>query len=66
MMLLTVTDTCRELAISRAQLYRLIGRGEIDATHIGRLIRIPRASLETYVARLIEGERERSGGAELA
>lgn len=55
-LLLTVSDACRELAISRAHLYRLIERGEIEAAHIGRLIRIPRRSLEAYVERLTRHE----------
>lgn len=61
-LLLTVPEACRMVAVSRAHLYRLIGRGEIDAAHIGRLIRIPRTSLDAYVARVVEAERDRPGG----
>jgi excisionase family DNA binding protein len=52
-MLLTVPEACAELRISRAQLYILTNKQHvIEMIHIGKLARIPRASLETYVQQL--------------
>lgn len=57
-LLLTVPEACQTVAVSRAHLYRLIERREIEAVHLGRLIRIPRSSIEAYVDRVIEAERQ--------
>jgi excisionase family DNA binding protein len=52
-LLLTVPEACGELRISRAQLYILVNKQHaIEMVHIGKLARIPRASLEDYVASL--------------
>jgi excisionase family DNA binding protein len=52
-LLLTVAEACAELRISRAQLYILTNKQRaIEMVHIGKLARIPRVSLETYVQTL--------------
>jgi len=57
-MLLTVPEACAELRISRAQLYILTNKQHvIDMIHIGKLSRIPRASLEAYVEQLRQKQR---------
>ena len=43
------------LGISRAQLYLLLASGDIASVRIGRLRRIPRTSLDAYVASLEAG-----------
>jgi excisionase family DNA binding protein len=49
-LLLTVHEACAELRVSRAQLYILTNKQRvIEMVHIGKLARIPRASLEAYV-----------------
>jgi excisionase family DNA binding protein len=54
-LLLTVPEACAELRISRAQLYILTNKQHvIEMIHIGKLARIPRASLEAYVQQLRE------------
>ncbi|MCR4339628.1 MAG: helix-turn-helix domain-containing protein [Gemmatimonadaceae bacterium] len=54
--LLRITEACTALGCSRAMLYRLISDGQIQVVHIGSAVRIPVASLDAYVARLVEAE----------
>ena len=55
--LLTVEDAADRLSISRAQMWRLIGRGEISSLHVGRLRRIEPMALAEYVAKMrVAGE----------
>lgn len=52
-LLLTVPEACAELRVSRAQLYVMANKQHvIEMVHIGKLCRIPRASVESYVERL--------------
>jgi excisionase family DNA binding protein len=52
-LLMTVQEASMSLRISRAQLYILANKQHvIELVHIGRLARVPRASLEAYVASL--------------
>jgi len=51
-LLLTIQEACRELGgVSRAQLYRYIHAGEIEAVHLGRLLKIKSESVEAFVER---------------
>jgi hypothetical protein len=50
--LYTPRETERVLSISHAQLYRLIGRGALDARKIGRSTYITAASIEGFLAGL--------------
>jgi excisionase family DNA binding protein len=45
----TVTETASALGIGRTVAYDLIRRGEIPHVRIGRSIRIPRASLDSWL-----------------
>jgi excisionase family DNA binding protein len=52
-LLLTIPEACAELRISRAHLYILANKQHaIELVHIGKLARVPRASLEDYVQSL--------------
>jgi len=50
-LLLTVTETARLLRISRNLAYELVARGELPSVRLGRVIRIPRFGLESWLAR---------------
>lgn len=55
-LLLRPTEAAEALSISRAMVYRLIASGEIGSVRIGTAIRVPRAALEDYIARLQEAD----------
>lgn len=46
-------EAADEVGVSRARMYELIAAGEIASVKIGRSRRIPRASLEGYLERLL-------------
>jgi excisionase family DNA binding protein len=52
-LLLRVEDAARRLHVSRAQLYRLLGSGQIASVKIGASRRVPVRCLHEYVDRLI-------------
>jgi excisionase family DNA binding protein len=56
-LLLTVPETAKLLRISRNLAYELVARGQIPAIRLGRVIRVPRSTLEHW---LTEGLREGS------
>ena len=49
--LFTVTTLCEHLAISRATLYRLIRRGELEPLRIGSLTRFTENEVNRYITR---------------
>lgn len=49
MELLTVSEAARCLRISRNLTYELIARHELPCVRLGRVIRIPRGALETWI-----------------
>jgi predicted DNA-binding transcriptional regulator AlpA len=52
-LLLTVPQACAALQVSRAQLYVMANKQHvIEMVHIGKLCRVPRASIENYVDNL--------------
>ena len=51
-MLLTVEEAAERLSISRAQMWRLISRGDIASLHVGRLRRIEPEALTHYISRM--------------
>lgn len=53
-LLLKVTEAADALAIGRSTVYELIAGGHLETVHIGRAVRVTRASVEAFV------ERERS------
>ena len=48
--LLSVEEAAERLSISRAQMWRLISRGDVSSLHIGRLRRIEPEALSDYIA----------------
>ncbi len=59
--LVSMRDLQRRLRLSRPSIYRLIEKGEIEALHIGRSLRITNASVEAFLARRLSAEQ--AGGA---
>ena len=53
--LMTVPEAAKLLRISRNLAYELVARGEIPAIRLGRVIRVPRGTLEQWLA---DGVRE--------
>ena len=49
--LLTVGEAAQALRIGRNTCYELIRQGQIPAIRIGRLIRVPRFGLESWLSR---------------
>jgi excisionase family DNA binding protein len=60
--LVDIPRVCHEIGVSRAQCYRLIATGELEACHVGRLIRVTGRSVERFVERQVQAERGHSGG----
>jgi len=48
-LLLTITEACQVLAISRSKLYGLLNSGHLPSVHIGRSRRIRISDLEVFV-----------------
>ena len=48
-LLLTITEACQVLAISRSKLYGLLNAGHLPSVHIGRSRRIRMTDLEDFV-----------------
>jgi excisionase family DNA binding protein len=55
--LLTPTEAAKVLGMSRTNLYRLLGSGEVESLKIGGLRRIPVAALDEYVEALRAAHR---------
>ncbi|HXJ49004.1 MAG TPA: helix-turn-helix domain-containing protein [Candidatus Acidoferrum sp.] len=49
-LVLTVDEARRVLRIGRRQLYQAISRRDVHTVKVGRTIRIPRSSLEAWLA----------------
>ena len=49
-MLLSVEEAAERLSISRAQMWRLISRGEVSSLHVGRLRRVEPEALAVYIS----------------
>ena len=50
-LLLTVPEVAKVLRIGRNLAYELVARGEIPSVRLGRVIRVPRSSLERWLER---------------
>ena len=48
-LLLTITEACQVLAISRSKFYDLLNSGHLPSVHIGRSRRIRMTDLEEFV-----------------
>jgi excisionase family DNA binding protein len=57
--LLTVSETCASLRISRWTFYRLIQSGQLETVKIGTSRRVPPAALDALVKRLRNSENLR-------
>lgn len=54
--LLTISEASQFLGIGRSFMYsKLLATGEIPTVRLGRAVRVPRSSLEDYIARLTAG-----------
>lgn len=51
--LLTIPAAMYRLSISRSSLYELMGLGEIVSIKVGRSRRVPRESIDAFVARRV-------------
>ncbi len=51
--LLTIPAAMHRLSISRSSLYELMALGEIVSIKVGRSRRVPRASIDDFVARRV-------------
>ena len=50
-LLLSVNEAARLLGIGRTLMYELLGSGEIDSVHVGRLRKVPAQALTAFVER---------------
>ena len=50
-LLLTVAEAAHRLGIGRTLMYELLGCGEVDSVHVGRLHKVPADALTVYVDR---------------
>jgi excisionase family DNA binding protein len=60
--LFTVTTLCEHLAISRATLYRLINKGEIEPIRIGSLTRFTEKEVNRFLSRQQQQARAQEVG----
>lgn len=55
-LLLTIPETCELLGIKKTLCWSLIQQGVIPSIRLGRLVRVPRAQLEAWIATQAAGE----------
>jgi excisionase family DNA binding protein len=55
-LLLTVPEMCELCHIKKTLGWKLVQTGEIPSIKLGRLVRVPRAELEAWIARQAAGE----------
>jgi excisionase family DNA binding protein len=48
-LLLSVVEAARRLGIGRTLMYELLGSGQIESMHIGRLHKVPAEALTAFV-----------------
>lgn len=56
--LLDVEGVAAELKCGRTFVFKLIGSGELEAIELGRLTRVPRASIRVFVERKLNEVRQ--------
>jgi excisionase family DNA binding protein len=61
-LLLTITETAQALRLSRAQVYNLVNRGELQTIKIGSSRRVPLSALEEYIQRLLHEQHHHNDG----
>ncbi|MHB8488535.1 MAG: helix-turn-helix domain-containing protein [Candidatus Dormibacteria bacterium] len=57
-LLLTITDVAERLGCGRTFVYELISSGELETVKLGRLRRVPVASLDALIERLRASARD--------
>jgi len=50
-LLLTVVEAAHRLGIGRTLMYELLGTGQIESVHVGRLHKVPAGALARFVER---------------
>ena len=50
-LLLSIVEAADRLGIGRTLMYELLGSGEIESLHVGRLHKVPPGALEAFIAR---------------
>ena len=60
-LLLTIPQAARRLAIGRSTLYTLIGAGELEVVHIRRAVRVPVEAVDDFLARRRASRDYRAG-----
>lgn len=58
--LMTIAEAQRELAVSRATIYRLRDHGTLRLVNIGRAARVPREDIENYLSALMSPSSEQA------
>jgi excisionase family DNA binding protein len=62
-LMLTPEQVADELQVGRSKVYGMLASGEIPSVKLGRLIRVPRALLEAWIAERVFTEVDAVGGA---
>jgi len=56
-LLLSVVEAAHRLGVGRTLMYELLGSGQIESMHVGRLHKVPAWALEAFVERQRRGPR---------
>lgn len=56
--LFSVVEAAQVLGIGQTKTYELVLSGQLGSVKVGRCRRVPRVELESYIARLIQQQRE--------
>lgn len=56
-LLLSVAEAAHRLGIGRTLLYGLLGSGQIESVHVGRLRKVPADALNVFVEKQRQGAR---------
>jgi len=59
-LLLTVVEAAHRLGIGRTLMYELLGSGQIESVHVGRLHKVPAEALAKFVDHCRVGARPRA------
>jgi excisionase family DNA binding protein len=61
-LLLTMAEAAQALRLSRAQVYNLVNRGELQTIKIGNSRRVPLSALQDYITRLLREQHHHNDG----
>jgi excisionase family DNA binding protein len=62
-LLLTVAEAAQALRLSRAQVYNLVSRGELQTIRIGSSRRVPVSALQAYIEKLLREQHHTNNDA---